>query len=61
MAFTCGGLHPSTLGRLDQGGEVDKLIEALQRARGGASPPAFDGLRFTDCRNAGDVWALFRL
>jgi hypothetical protein len=51
-----------TLGRLDQGGEVDALIAALQRARGAATgTPAFADLRFTDCRNAGDVWALFRV
>jgi hypothetical protein len=51
-----------TLGRLDQGGEVDALITALQRARGDTGGAAALGeLRFTDCRNAGDVWALFRL
>lgn len=51
-----------TLGRLDQGGEVDALIAALQRARGiTPGAPAFAELRFTDCRNAGDVWALFRV
>ena len=45
-----------TLGRLEDGGEVDTLIAALQRARGiapVASP--LDGLRFTDSRQAGDV------
>ena len=51
-----------TLGRLEDGGEVDTLIASLQRARGiapVASP--FDGLRFTDSRHAGDVWALSEL
>jgi transposase len=51
-----------TLGRLESGGEVDALIASLQRARGvtpGVS--AFDGLRFTDSRQAGDVWALSEL
>lgn len=51
-----------TLGRLEDGGEVDTLIAALQRARGVAATPApLDGLRFTDSRNAGDVWALSEL
>ena len=52
-----------TLGRLEAGGEVDTLIAALQRARG-ISPGAralLDGLRFTDSRHAGDVWALSEL
>ena len=43
-----------TLGRLEDGGEVDTLIASLQRARGiapEASP--FDGLRFTDSRPRG--------
>ena len=51
-----------TLGRLEDGGEVDTLIASLQRARGIAplaSP--LDGLRFTDSRHAGDVWALSEL
>ena len=51
-----------TLGRLEDGGEVDTLIASLQRARGiapVASP--LDGLRFTDSRHAGDVWALSEL
>ena len=51
-----------TLGRLEGGGEVDTLIAALQRARGIAPAPfALDGLRFTDSRHAGDVWALSEL
>ena len=48
-----------TLGRLEAGGEVDTLIASLQRARGIASAPSvLDGLRFTDSRHFGDIWAL---
>ena len=51
-----------TLGRLEAGGEVDTLIAALQRAQGVATASsALDGLRFTDSRHAGDVWALSEL
>ena len=51
-----------TLGRLDDGGEVDTLIASLQRARGMApASSALEGLRFTDSRHAGDVWALSEL
>ena len=51
-----------TLGRLEDGGEVDTLIASLQRARGIASTASpLDGLRFTDSRHAGDVWALSEL
>ena len=53
-----------TLGRLEPGGDVDKLIAALQRARGLESAPAsnpLDGLRFEGSRCAGDVWALWQL
>ena len=51
-----------TLGRLEAGGEVDTLIASLQRARGLAPAPcALDGLRFTDSRHAGDIWALSEL
>lgn len=51
-----------TLGRLEAGGEVDTLIASLQRARGIAPVPSpLDGLRFTDSRHAGDVWALSEL
>jgi transposase len=51
-----------TLGRLEDGGEVDTLIASLQRARGIASVPSpLEGLRFTDSRHAGDVWALSEL
>ena len=51
-----------TLGRLEPGGEVDTLIAALQRARGiTPASSALDGLRFTDSRHAGDIWALSEL
>lgn len=51
-----------TLGRLEAGGEVDTLIASLQRARGLAPAAcALDGLRFTDSRHAGDIWALSEL
>lgn len=51
-----------TLGRLETGGEVDTLIASLQRARGLAPTAcALDGLRFTDSRHAGDIWALSEL
>ncbi|PKO60764.1 MAG: IS1634 family transposase [Betaproteobacteria bacterium HGW-Betaproteobacteria-18] len=51
-----------TLGRLEAGGEVDTLIASLQRARGMApAASALEGLRFTDSRHAGDIWALSEL
>ena len=51
-----------TLGRLESGGEVDTLIASLQRAQGIAPvASALDGLRFTDSRHAGDIWALSEL
>jgi len=53
-----------TLGRLEPGGDVDKLIGALQRARGlevASSSNPLDGLRFEGSRCAGDVWALWQL
>ena len=53
-----------TLGRLEPGGDVDKLIAALQRARGLEAANAvnpLDGLRFEGSRCAGDVWALWQL
>jgi len=51
-----------TLGRLEAGGEVDTLIASLQRARGIAPvAPGLDGLRFTDSRHFGDIWALSEL
>lgn len=55
-----------TLGRVEPGGDVDKLIAALQRAQGatGTSEAVSDplaGLQFLDARAAGDVWALSQL
>ena len=51
-----------TLGRLETGGEVDTLIASLQRAQGTTpAPPGLDGLRFTDSRHVGDIWALSEL
>ena len=66
-----------TLGRLELGGDVDKLIQTLQRARGlevdgcavaavaVAAPTAavnpLHSLRFEAPRGAGDVWALWQL
>ena len=51
-----------TLGRLEAGGEVDTLIASLQRARGLApAASGLDGLRFTDSRHCGDIWALSEL
>lgn len=57
-----------TLGRVEPGGDVDKLIAALQRAQGvvGEScavvaPDTLAGLQFLDARAAGDVWVLFQL
>ena len=51
-----------TLGRLEPGSEVDTLIASLQRAQGvTAAPSVLDGLRFTESRHAGDIWALSEL
>ena len=55
-----------TLGRVEPGGDVDKLIAGLQRAQGatGTTESACDplaGLQFLDARAAGDVWALSQL
>ena len=53
-----------TLGRLEPGGDVDKLIGALQRARGlevTSASNSLHGLRFEGSRCAGDVWALWQL
>ena len=49
----------ATLGHLDAGGQVDRLIAALQRVQGreAASP----SLEFLESRSAGDVWALWHL
>ncbi len=54
----------ATLGRLGSGGDVDRLIGALERAQArDASPSAkrISDLRFLDSRAAGDVWALWQL
>ena len=55
-----------TLGRVEPGGDVDKLIAGLQRAQGAAhssatTPDPLAGLQFLDARAAGDVWALSQL
>ena len=51
-----------TLGRLEPGSDIDTLIASLQRAQGVAATPAvLAGLRFTDSRHAGDIWALSEL
>jgi hypothetical protein len=56
----------ATLGRLEPGGDVDRLIQSLHRAQGredagpGASA-AVQGLQFLQSRSAGDVWALWQL
>jgi hypothetical protein len=57
----------ATLGRLEPGGDVDRLISALNRAQGidasaqGARSAAISELRFLNSRSAGDVWALWQL
>ena len=55
----------ATLGRLEPGGDVDRLIEALSRAQGreaaAGGSTRISGLRFLDGRAAGDVWALWQL
>ena len=55
----------ATLGRLEPGGDVDRLIEALSRAQGREAAVGgstrISGLRFLDGRAAGDVWALWQL
>ena len=55
-----------TLGRVEPGGDVDKLIAGLQRAQGATGTSEADadplaGLQFLDARAAGDVWALSHL
>jgi transposase len=59
-----------TLGRLEAGGDVDKLIQTLQRARGvdvdgcavgGIAANPLNGLRFEAPRGVGDLWALWTL
>jgi hypothetical protein len=55
----------ATLGRLELGGDVDRLIAALSRAQGRADAPVSSAritdLRFLEARAAGDVWALWQL
>lgn len=57
----------ATLGRLEPGGDVERLINALSRAQGHEASPqvarsaSIPELRFLDSRSAGDVWALWRL
>ena len=55
----------ATLGRLEPGGEVDRLICALNRAQGrdesAARGARIESLRFLDARSFGDVWALWQL
>jgi hypothetical protein len=54
----------ATLGRLESGGEVDRLIGALLRAQGreaSSSSVAVSDLRFLDARPAGDLFALWQL
>jgi len=56
----------ASLGPLEPGGQVDRLIQALQRAQGrGADAPSPDPvplqLEFLTSRSAGDVWALWHL
>ena len=56
----------ATLGRLEPGGDVDRLIQSLHRAQGreDAGPGAsasVQGLQFLESRSAGDVWALWQL
>lgn len=57
----------ATLGRLEPGGDVERLINALNRAQGHEASPqptrsaSISELRFLDSRSAGDVWALWQL
>lgn len=57
----------ASLGRLEPGGDVDRLINALNRAQGRDSSEqsgrsaSISDLRFLDSRSAGDVWALWQL
>ena len=56
----------ATLGRLEPGGDVDRLIGALHKAQGregsaGSASIAIEDLQFLDARAAGDVWALSQL
>ena len=56
----------ATLGRLEPGGDVDRLIQSLHRAQGRedagpSSGAAIKELQFLESRSAGDVWALWQL
>jgi hypothetical protein len=57
----------ATLGHLEPDGQVDRLIQALQRAQGRADGVSADpvavplSLEFLDARAAGDIWALWHL
>ncbi len=56
----------ASLGRLEPGGDVDRLIQALHRAQGRENPSpgasaSVPGLQFLESRSAGDVWALWQL
>lgn len=55
----------ASLGRLESGGDVDRLISALNRAQGreetASGSPRLEDLQFLDSRAAGDVWALWQL
>ena len=56
----------ATLGRLEPGGDVDRLIGALHKAQGregsaAGGSIAIEDLQFLDARAAGDVWALSQL
>jgi transposase len=57
----------ATLGRLEPGGDVDRLIRSLLEAQGrdaaaaGATSAALPDLRFLPSYSVGDVWALWQL
>ena len=56
----------ATLGRLEPDGDVDRLIQALNRAQGrdpgaGMAPAGLEGARFLEARAAGDLWALWQV
>jgi hypothetical protein len=55
----------ASLGRLESGGDVDRMIAALNRAQGreetASGSARLVDLQFLDSRAAGDVWALWQL
>lgn len=57
----------ATLGRLEPDGDVDRLVQALQRAQGRepagerALGAVANDLKFLGARSAGDVWALWQV